>query len=315
MEFKKILLIDIGESKLDTATWREIDSLAEQRVNLPKDSPDIKTHLADTDCLLVNFGIKIDKGNVDSAPNLKYIGILATAYGKVDIDHAKSKGIPVCNLAGYSTESVAEFVIAAILEHIRELEAGKIRGREGNYSESGISAIELKGKVFGILGLGSIGSRAAELALGFDADVRYWSRNRKKDFEKRGIKYQDADTLIPECDFLSVNLAQTKDTENFLNRNRIQSIKKEAVVVNTAPMELVDIKTLEMRLADGDMTFILDHSDEMAPEDVKRLSEHKNCIVYPPIAYVSKEARIRKQKLFVENIQNFLKGSPTNKVN
>ena len=65
----------------------------------------------------------------------------------------------------------------------------------------------------------------------------------------------------------------------------------------------------------ADITFILDHSDEMKPEDVKRLVQYKNCIIYPPIAYLSKEGRIIKQKIFVENMENFLKGNPTNKVN
>ncbi len=70
----------------------------------------------------------------------------------------------------------------------------------------------------------------------------------RRDFEIRGIKYQEADDLIPKCDLLSLHFAQVKDTENFLNEERIQKIKKGAVVINTAPMELVDINALEKRL-------------------------------------------------------------------
>jgi glycerate dehydrogenase len=121
--------------------------------------------------------------------------------------------------------------------------------------------------------------------------------------------------LIPECDFLSIHFAQTKDTERFLNGKRIQNIKKGAIVINTTPMEMVDIDALERRLRKGDITFILDHSDEMNEEDLKKLSKHRNCIIYPPIAYITKEARIAKQEIFIGNIENFLKGSPTNKVN
>lgn len=315
MKFSKILAIDIDESKLDSAYWKRIDSLARKRICIPKGSAEIRNHLADADCLLVNFGVEVDREDINNAPSLKYIGVLATAYGKVDIDYARNKGIAVCNIPGYSTESVAEFVFAVILEHIRHLEEGKLRGRSRHYAESGISAAEIKDKVFGVLGLGRIGSRAAEIALGFGADARYWSRNRKKELERRGIKYEDADALIPKCDFLSVHLAQTKDTENFLSEERIQKIKKGAVVVNTAPMELVDIGALEKRLRKNDMTFILDHSDEMAAEDLKKLSAHENCIIYPPIAYVSGEARTAKQEIFVGNMENFLKGAAANKVN
>jgi len=313
MKFKKTLIIDIDKPKLDSDYWKRIDSFTNKRVNIPKDSPEIKKQLTDTDCLLVNFGIKVDREDIDNAPNLKYIGVLATASGKIDIEYTKNKGIPVCTIPGYSTESVAEFVFAVILEQIRELEKGKRQAREENYSETGFSAIEIKNRIFGIFGLGNIGSRVAEIALGFGADVRYWSQNRKKEFEEKGIKYEDADNLIPKCDFLSLHFAQTKDTENFLNKNRIQSIKKGAVVINTTPMELVDIDALEKRLQNRDITFILDHSDEMAAEDVKRLLQYKNCIIYPPIAYISEEARIAKQEIFVGNIEKFLKGPSTNK--
>jgi lactate dehydrogenase-like 2-hydroxyacid dehydrogenase len=313
MKFKKILLIHIEENKLDKEYWEKLRSLTNKVVSLGKDDNPNK-ELADTDCLLVNFGIPVTKENMDAAPNLKYIGVLATAYGKVDIEEAKKRGIVVCNLPGYSTESVAEFTIAAILESIRDLEKGKEKAREGDYSGAGFSAKEIKNKVFGIFGLGSIGGRAAEIALGFGADVRYWSRNRKKEFEKKGIKYEEADRLIPKCDFISLHFAQTEDTENFLNAKRINKIKKGAVVINTAPMELVDLDALEKRLRRKDITFILDHSDEMSENDLKKLSKYSNCIIYPPIAYVSEEARIAKQEIFVGNIENFLKGSPSNNV-
>ncbi len=314
-KFKKILTIGISEFVLDFAYWQRIKTLAEKIINLPKDSSEIKSELIDTDCLLTGFGIIVNKEIIDSAPSLKYIGILATAYGKVDVDYAKSKRISVCNIPGYATEAVAEFVFGIILEHIREIERGKKQTRESNYSEAGFSAIEIKDKIFGILGLGRIGSRVAEIALGFGADVRYWNIDRRKEFEIKGIKYEDADDLIPKCDFLSLHFAQVKDTENFLSKERIQKIKKGTIVINTAPMELVDIDALEKRLAGKDITFILDHSDEMSPENIKKLLKFENCIIYPPIAYITKEARIAKQEIFVGNIESFLEESPINQVN
>ena len=213
------------------------------------------------------------------------------------------------------TEAVAEFTVAAILEQIRSLEEGKTRGRKGNYSEEGIHAWELKGKKFGVLGLGSIGRRVAELVQGFGCDVRYYSRNRKHDAETKGINYHDADSLISESDFISINLAQTEKTENFLNTERINSIKANAVVINTAPMELVDIDALAKRLAKKDIIFIMDHADETDLQDMEKLRKHSNCIIYPPIAYITDEASVIKQKMFVDNIKNFLKGNPTNRVN
>ena len=164
------------------------------------------------------------------------------------------------------------------------------------------------------MGLGHIGGRVAELAKGFDADVRYWSRNRKSEHEKKGIKFQDADSLVKEADFVSLHFALVPDTEKFLDEKRLQLIKPGAVIVNTAPMELVDINALEKRLGRGDITFILDHSDEMSEEDLAKLKKFDKCIIYPPIAYLSEEARIAKQEMFVGNMESFLKDAPVNTV-
>ncbi|MBW3019647.1 hypothetical protein KY329_05715, partial [Candidatus Woesearchaeota archaeon] len=120
MRFKKILTLGINDASLDRKYWTKIDDSADKRVSLPKDSPKLMEELTDTDCLLVNpFVFKVDKGIIDAAPNLKYIGVLATAFGKIDCGYAASKNIVVTNIPNYSTEAVAEFVIGAILENLR----------------------------------------------------------------------------------------------------------------------------------------------------------------------------------------------------
>jgi len=317
MRFKKILILGIRQDSLTKETWERIDRLTEKKVLLPADSKNIQKHLSNTDCLLVSLGTTVDKGIIDRAPNLKYIGILGTGYGRIDDSHAAKKGITVCNIPGYSTEAVAEFAFAVILECLRELERGKNQARKGDYSEATFfNVYEIKNKVFGVIGLGRIGSRIAEIAHdGFEADTRYWSIRRKKSYERKGIKYQKVEALIKESDFLSLNLAYNKETEHFLNNQRIKLIKPDAVVINLAPMELVDIDALERRLKVGDITFILDHSDELSPANAKRLSKYKNCILYPPIAYTTREATVAKQEIFVQNLESFLKGKPINRVN
>ena len=314
MIFKKILVAGFEKSEINQTYLEKMNMLTEKIIFLSKDSPEIKNELKDTDCLLVKFN-PVSREWIDLAPKLKYIGAFATGYGKIDIEYAKSKQITVCNVPDYSTESVAEFVFAITLEQLRELERAKKQTKNKNYSEDGFLPTEIKGKTFGILGLGNIGKRVSEIALCFGADVRYWSRNRKEDFEIKGVKYEDADHLISESDFLSVHFSHTKDTENFLNKDRIQKIKKNAIIINTAPMELVDIDALEIRLKAGDLTFILDHSDEMTNNTLERLSRYNNCIIYPPMGCITKEAGINKQEIFIKNMENFLQESPTNKIN
>lgn len=316
MKFEKILMIGYDEETFSSQQWNKIEEYCEDYVLLPKDSPKISENLTNTDCLLVKLGATVDEKMIDSMSKLKYIGMLGTGYGRVDATYAASKNITVCNIAGYSTESVAELVFAIILDHIREIERAKKQAREGNYSEDGFQASEIKDKLFGIIGLGTIGSRTAEIASeGFRANVRYWSRKRKDDYEQKGIKYQDLDTLLNESDIISLHLELNNETNLFLNEERIQRIKPGAVIVNTAPMELIDIEALVKRLKLGDIYFILDHSDELEESDAKLLSAYQNCIIYPPIGYITNEATLAKMDMFVNNIENFVKGTPTNKVN
>lgn len=317
MNFKKILTIGISESSLNADYWKKLDSLADERISLVKDSQEIKTQLKDTDCLLVNpFAFKVEKEYIDSAPNLKYIGVLSTAYGKVDYEYAATKKIAVCNIPGYSTEAVAEFAFGVILQYIRNLERAKAQAKKGNYSEATFfNTSEIKNKKFGVIGLGRIGRRVAELALAFGADVFYWSRKRNKEFKNKGIKYQDIDKLLAECDFISLHLALNKETELFLNKKRIAKIKTGSLLLNLAPNELIDYNALEKRLAVGDIVYIMDHTDVLDAEQAKRLLQYKNCILYPPIGYTTKEATIEKQNIFIENIKSFLKDLPVNKVN
>jgi len=312
MKFKKALLIGITESSLDKKYWKRLESSIEKKVFVEKDSPDIEKEIEDADCLLLAFATLVTKELIDKAKNLKYIGQFSTAFGKVDVDYAKSKGIPVSNLAGFSTESVAEFTIAAILEAIRGLETGKQRGRQINVDESGIKAWEIKDKTFGILGLGRIGTRVAEIAKGFGADVVYWSRNKK---DSSGFKYMELDQLIANSDFVSIHLAEAPETVKIMDKKKFALLKPNSVIINTCPMELIDIEGLRTRLAKNDIIFILDHSDEMEKEDLEKLSKYENCIIYPPMAYISEEAKVKRQEMFVSNVESFLKGEPANKVN
>ncbi len=316
MKFNKILLLGVKESVLEKPYLDKIKSLSKSYLALNPDAPQLSHELPSVDCLLVHANVPVDEDFINKTSSLKYIGKFSTAYGNINLDYATKKKICVCNIPGYSRESVAEFAIAVILEYLRDLERGKSQARDGNYSELSFTNVsEIKSKKFGVLGLGSIGSRVAELAQGFGADVTYWSRNRKKDAEARGIKYQILDKLLRESDFISLHLAVAPETKNFLSKKRLALIKKGAVLVNLAPNDLIDLEALEKRLAQGDITYIFDHTDELKPGEAKSLSKYKNCIMYPPIAYVSKEALKTKQEIFVSNVENFVKGHPQNKVN
>lgn len=309
--FTKMLFLNFEEGNLKPEYWKRIDLITKEKVLLKIDSPDLKKHLKDADCLLLKLGMGADKTLIDNMPKLKYIGMYGTGFGRIDAAYAAKKGITVCNIAGYATEGVAEFVFAALLEYLREVTRAKIQAQAGNYSESTYTGTEIKGKTFGVIGLGRIGERVSELAKGFGANVAYWSHKEKN----TGIKYMEVESLLKTSDIISLHMSFNPETKEFLNEKRIAMIKPGAIVINTAPMELVDVAALEKRLKKGNITFILDHSDELDPTVAKRLSKFTNCILYPPIGYTTKEATNAKQDIFVGNLENFIKGKPTNKVN
>lgn len=314
MKFKKLVSVGISDDIIDKKYWDMLSEIAEVRVALDKDSYNIDEELEDADGLLVWFN-GADKTLLDKAPKLKYVGALATGVGKIDVAYAASKGIVVTNIPGYSTEGVAELVIAVLLENLRDLCRGKSESKTTRTSESGYRGREIKGKDFGVIGLGKIGSRVAELASAFEADVFFWSHSPKPEAETK-YKYEDFDKLITHCDFLSINLALNNETEGIINAERLAKIKNGAIVINTAPLELLDLNALDESLANKKITFIFDHTDpdDISDEWLERLREHDNCITYPVLGYITDESKVALQEIFVNNAKSFLEGKPTNSV-
>lgn len=314
--FKKILMWNYAPGDFAQQYWDRFDRVSEERVLLPADSGDLDQHLSDSDCLLVKLGMTVDSQMMDRSPNLKYVGVFGTGYGRIDTGYAASKNITVCNVTGYSTQSVAEFGVAALLEQLREVERAKDEGRRGNYTFATFMGSELRSKVVGVIGLGSIGARFAEMVLqGFGADVRYWSRSRKQQQEDMGIRYQEVEPLLREADIVSLHLAANPETIGFMSGPRIQLLKPGAILLNLSPTELIDQPALESRLAIGDITFIFDHPNELSSERAQQLAKYERCVIYPPIANITHTASADRQDGFVGNLENYIKGTPTNKVN
>lgn len=312
MKFKKILVTGMNKSEFDQEFLDQVKSLCEILIFAEDDVDVFNENIEDTDCLIAKFNA-IGEDIISKASKLKFIGVYGTGTGKIDLEFAKSRGIIVTNIPGFSSQSVAEFVFASLLEYMRELERAKVQVRNGNYLESGFSASEIRGKNLGIIGLGSIGKRVGEIALGFGANVSYYSRNKVEKIDER-IKYQAFKELIATSDIISIHVPLTDETEGLFGVENLEKIKKGSIVINTSKMEIFDLGVLDKKLENGDVSFILDHADEMDEKDIKMLSKHKNCIIYPPIAYISNEAMELKKVMFIENLENYLKGSPVNVV-
>ena len=256
MKFKKIVLIGITPEGLGAGEWKRLVGLSNSKPELlPKGTTSIPKEMTDADCLLVNMGGEVNPQMIDALPSLRYIGILATGYGKINSVYAADRGVAVCNVAQYSTEDVAQLTFALIHGQVSVITRKEV-DRVGT---------RIAGKNLGVVGLGEIGSAVARIARGYNAKVSYWSFNRKKSKENDTLIYQgDIKKLLAGSDFVSINIAHKVDsdkkysagTDKMFNADLINAIKSGAVVVNTAPMEIIDLDALVARLKKNDITFI-----------------------------------------------------------
>ncbi len=311
--FKKAVLIDFQEGDIPDKYFNKLKKSLESYEMVTRDKA--PNFVGDSDCFLVKISTKIDKELIDSAPNLKYIGVLSTAYDAIDAKYAREKGVDVCNLGGYSTEAVAEFAIAALLEVVRELTRAKEQEQNQDYSFNKFMCSELKDKVLGVIGAGKIGGRIAEIANGFGMKVKYFSRSKKPNLDKFGAIKEELDKVISDSDYLALALVLNDETREILSKEKLDMIKKDVILVNIAPMELLDKDAVLEKTNRGDFTLIFDHSDDITPGLAKKFLGSKGCIVYPPVAFRTDEANIAKLTIFVENVEKFLSGKPINVVN
>lgn len=310
---QKIVSYGVSQDSLGEPWWEKLETMSGE-ISLASDESDLESKIADADGLFLSLGKGASAELIDAAPSLRYIGMLGTGYGGIDIEAARQREITVTNIADYSTQGVAEFVFGALLSELRELERARVQARQGNYDESSFVGDQISDKTFGVLGLGNIGKRVADIAAnGFGASVVCWSR-ASKPLTSGPNSLQAPEEVIDQSDILSLHLEHNPLTDGFLDKERLARIRDGAIVINTAPMELIELPALEEQLHQQRFTFILDHSDEMAPEDVARLSQLPGCVVYPPIAYTTKAATEAKKEIFVTNLQAFIDGGSQNVV-
>lgn len=313
--FTKAFFIDFKEGDIEPKYFDRIKKLFKSTEFILRDSPKLTDSLKDTDVIFTKIFTKIDKEVIDAAPNLKFIGVLSTAFDAIDAKYARQKGVTVCNLGGYSTEAVSEFFFASLFEQVRELERAKQQARQEDYSFDKFMGLELKGRTLGVVGAGKIGSRIAEIGLGIGMKVIYFARGNKSALDKRGAKRGELDEVLSQSDFVSLNLVLNKETEGMISKEKVELLKKGCIFISLAPPPLIDQEAMIEKAGKGDITFIFDHSDDISTDMAKKFLGSKNCIVYPPTAFRTEEANTTRWETFVSNIEGFSKGVPQNAVN
>lgn len=262
----------------------------------------------EADALIIRYTTKIDKDTIDFCPNLKYIGASSVSVSKIDTEYAKQKDICVTNIAGYCNNSIAEFVFGAIISNIRNFEIARNNVKKDDLKvKNEYTGIELQGRILGIIGLGNIGKRVADIALGLGVKVQYFSKNRKKDYEKKGVKYTSLVNLLETSDFIGLFLEYNAETENLINKKNILKIKKGSTIISITNTEIFDFEFFTDVLAKQNLNFIQTYFDTLPDKHKKLMLKNDNIITYPSIAIATEETKENQQRMVVNNLERFLK--------
>jgi D-3-phosphoglycerate dehydrogenase len=287
----KVLICDPVEKEVVELLKRKLEV---EEGGSPKDT--------DADALVVRSRTKVTREVIESAKNLKVIGRQGVGLDNVDLQAAKERGIAVVNTPEALTESVAELALGLMLSLARDIPRGDKGMKEGVWLKGKLRQAELSGKTLGILGLGKIGARVAELCKSMGMSVIYWSRNRKLDIEEKvGLIYVSFDDLFKRADILSIHLALTPETEGMVGGRELSLMKPSAFLINTARGAVVDEKALYKALKDGKLAGA--GLDVFAEEPYKgRLGELPNVVLTPHVGSDTREAQLRSGVSLAEKI-------------
>ena len=312
-----IVILDGYSANPGDLSWKELEELGTLTVYDRTKSDETVARAADAEIVLTNKVI-LNSEVIAQLPRLKYIGVLATGYNVVDIKAAHERGIIVTNVPAYSTESVAQMVFAHLLTVTNRTEHYAIQNRDGRWSSNpdfcywDFPHMELAGKTFGVVGLGNIGLRVAQIAHAFGMKVKAMT-SKVQSTLPFGIEKVSLEELLATADVLSLHCPLTDSTRHMINAATLQQMKPSAILINTGRGPLVDDQAVADALAKGAIAaYCADVVTEEPPQPDNPLLQQPNAFITPHIAWASMEARVRLLKVAIDNVRLFLNGQPQN---
>lgn len=290
--------------------------------------------IADVPILSIFIYSKITADRLDRLPNLKLIATRSTGYDHIDLDACRQRGILVCNVPRYGENTVAEHTFALILALSRNLHRGYLRALRRDFSMSGLTGFDLKGKTLGVIGAGHIGLHVIRMAKGFSMEVLAFDV-RQDDFlaEVLDFRYVGFEDLLSRSDIISLHAPYTPKTHHMINMETVKKIKPGAILINTARGALVDtdalVWALDNKILAGAGLDVLE-GEELIKEERAVLSQNfpieqmrtllqnhilmnrEDVVITPHIAFNSREALQRILDTTLQNIEAFRQGAPMN---
>ena len=314
-----IVILDGYTANPGDLSWKGLEALGEVTVYDRTKPEETVARAANADIVLTNKVI-INREVIVQLPHLRYIGVLATGYNVVDIEAAHERGIIVTNVPAYSTESVAQMVFSHLLTVTNRTEHYAILNRNGRWSTNpdfcywDTEMTELAGKTFGIVGLGNIGSRVAQIALAFGMKVKALT-SKNADALPTGIEKASLEDLLATSDVVSLHCPLTEKTRQMINGETLRLMKSTAILINTGRGPLVDDQAIAEALEEKRLTaFCADVLTEEPPKADHPLLKQPNAFITPHIAWATKEARGRLIQVATDNVRSFLSGQVINMV-
>lgn len=315
----KIVILDGYTANPGDLSWDGLKALGDLTVYERTRPEETIARCKGADIVLTNK-VVMSREVMEALPTLRYIGVLATGYNVVDTEMARECGIVVTNVPAYSTESVAQMVFSHLLTVTNRTEHYAQQNREGRWTRSqdfcywDEPLTELAGKTMGVVGLGNIGSRVAQIAQAFDMKVKAMTSRRQEDLPK-GVEKVTLQELLSTSDVVSLHCPLTETTHHLIGEETIKWMRSTTILINTGRGPLVDDEAVAKALKEERMkAYCADVMTVEPPKVDNPLIALDNAYITPHIAWASTEARMRLVQVAVDNVKAFVEGKPKNVV-
>lgn len=300
--------------------WGEVEALGPCTVYDRTAPSEILARAAGAEVVLTNK-TPLTRETLEQLPDLKFIGVLATGFNVVDSAAARALGIPVSNVPIYGTDSVAQFVMAMVLNHCHHVARHSTAVKEGQWTHCqdfcfwDSPLVELSGRTIGIVGFGRIGQRVGELAQAFGMQVLAADPCRDH-VPSYPFAWKELPELFAEADIVSLHCPQTDTNAGFVDADLLARMKPSAYLVNTARGGLINEADLAAALDAGTLAGAA--CDVVSSEPITAdhiLLKARNITLTPHIAWATLSARKRLMQTTAENVAAYQAGTPINVVN
>jgi glyoxylate reductase len=272
------------------------------------------------DAIVADPTVAVDDAVLEAAgARLRVVANFAVGYDNIDVDACRRRGVAVTNTPDVLTNATAELALAlslAAARHMSEAEADLRGGRWRGFDPSAYLGLELTGATFGVVGMGRIGRRYAELVRGLARETFYASRTRKQDAERElGVRQAPIEEILRRADVVSLHLPATAETIGLVGARELSMMKPDAILVNTSRGPLVDSNALAEALRDGVIGAAGLDVYEREPDVATALLEAPHCVLLPHIGSATTRSRDGMARLVANNVLAVLHDTqPPNRV-